>query len=347
MKKALILSAVILFLAGPISAGVIKKTNSNVTFRGFGKFTLTQNEKLTSDQKWTDTKSDFKGQGIAGGLAGKTLLRSGDTGEIVDLTAMSIYSLDNKKKEYTVRPIKKLTEELAGEQPEAKEEPEEKEEEVESDIKITRSEFKVEDTGETAAINNFPCRKYSVTWITEWENIKTGEKGSSRLESLVWTTPMTGALEKAREEEANFSQAYLEKIGIDVDKMQQDILGTNWLALLGTMSRDKGKARPDTSKFVEEMKKIHGYPVVIDGKYYATSQKPTAETAEQEQEETPKDMKRALGGLLKKTLKKKPATTEEAANEPALTYYTEVVELSLADLGTNDFQVPATYKKKE
>lgn len=346
MKRAFILLAVILVLAAPIFAGVVKKTKSDVTFRGFGKFTLAQSEKLTPDQKWTDSKSDFKGQGLAGGLAGKTILRSGDTGEIIDLPGMSIYQLDNKKKEYTVSPIKKLTEELAGEEPEAKEEPEEKEEEVESDIKITRSEFKVEDSGETATINNFSVRKYLVHWLMEWEDVKTGEKGTNRLETLVWTTPMTGTLEKAQEEEAKFSRAYLEKIGIDVDKMQQDILGTNWLALLGTMSRDKGKAHPDTSKFAQEMQKIKGYPIVTDGKYYSTRQKPTTESAEKEQEETPKDVKGALGGLLKKTLKQKPKQTEGSAQDPALTYYTEIVEVSAADLGAQDFQVPTGYKKK-
>lgn len=343
MKRAFILGVVILFLAAPIFAGVVKKSKSDVTFRGFGKFMLTQSEMLTTDQKRTDTKSDFKGQGIVGGLAGKTVLKSGDTGEILDLPGMSIYSLDNKKKEYTVRPIKNLTEEMAGERPGAKEEPEGKEQEAESNIKITRNELKVQDTGETATINNFPCKKYTVTWIMEWEDVKTGDKGSSRLESLVWTTPYSSTLEKAREEETQFSRAYLEKMGINMEKMQQDILGTSWLALLNSMSPGQGQAQPDTSKFVGEMKKIQGYPVVTDGKYYLTGQKAQAEA---EQEEQPKSVKGVFGGLAKKVLKKKPSETQGGAQEPALTYHTEVTELSLADLGANDFQVPAGYKKK-
>jgi len=346
MKRAFILLAIILFLAAPIFAGVVKKTKSDVTFRGFGKFALTQSEKLTADQKWADSKTDFKGQGLAGGLAGKTILRSGDTGEIIDLPAMSIYNLDNKKKEYSVRPIKKLTEEMAGEQPEAKEKAEEKEEQPETRIKIIRSEFKVEDTGEESVSNNFNVRKYLVHWLTEWEDTETGEKGTNRLDTLVWTTPMTDTLQKAREEEFRFSKAYLEKIGVNVDKMQQDILGTNWLSILDSFGKDRGRAQRDFSKFAEEMQKIKGYPVVIDGKYYATSQKPQTEMAEKEQEEQPKNIKGVFGGLAKKVLKKKPAEKEGGPEEPALAYYIEVTELSLADLGANDFQVPANYKKK-
>jgi hypothetical protein len=345
MKRVFVFSVVILLAAAPIFGGVAKKSKADVTFRGFGKFSLTQSEKLTAGQKWTDSKSDFKGKGIAGGLAAKTILRSGDTGEIIDLPAMSIYELDNKKKEYTVSPIKKLTEEMAGEQAKEKE-AQEKEEPAESDIKITRNEFKVEDTGETSTINAFPCRKYSITWITEWENTQTGEKGSSRLASLVWTTPDSGTLQAAREEETKFARAYLEKIGINVEKMEEDILGTNWLALLKGMGRDKAGATPETAKFAAEMKKIEGYPIVIDGKYYTTGQKPTTETAGEEQGEEPKSVKGVFGGLAKKVLKKKPSDTEGGAEEPALAYYTEVTEISLADLGPADFQVPAGYKKK-
>jgi hypothetical protein len=347
MKRAFIVAVVILVLAGSMFAGVVKKTKSDVTFKGFGKFSSIQSEKLTAEQNWTNSKSDFKGQGIVGSLAGKALLRSGDTGEIIDLVAMSIYHLDHKKKEYTVSPIKKLTEEMAGGRPKAKVETQERGEQPESDIKITRSEFKVEDTGETATINNFPCRKYSVTWIMEWENTKTGEKGSNRLVSLVWTTPETGTLQAAREEESKFSRAYLEKIGINVEQMQQDVLGTNWLTLLNTMNPTKAKASPDVSKFASEMKKIQGFPVVTDGKYYVTGQKPATETAEKEQEEQPKNVKGLFGGLAKKALKKKTVEKEGGAEEPALAFYTEVTEISLADLSKSDFQVPAGYNKKD
>ncbi len=344
MKKTVIFGLVILVLAAPAFASVVKKTKSEIAFRGFGKFSLVQSEKLTAELRWTDMKSDFKGKGIAGGLAGKTILRSGDTGEIIDLPAETVTKLDNKKKEYSVSTLEKMKEQMAG----GEQEPQgaqEKEESSKSTIKVTKNEFRVEDTGEESTINNFLVRKYLVHWLTEWEDTETGEKGSSRLETIVWTTPMSGELEKAREEEFMFSKAYLKKIGVNVDQMQQDILGTRWLAVLDSFSMNRGEAPRDFSKAAGEMQKIKGYPIVTDGKYFATGQKAAEESGEQG-EETSKDVKGAIGGLLKKTLKKKPADSAADANEPALTFRTEVLEISTPGLGANDFQVPAGYKKK-
>jgi hypothetical protein len=343
MKKILIFGTIVLVLAAPMLAGVVKKTKSDVNFRGFGKFSLAQSEKLTGDQRWTDIESDFKGQGIAGGLAGKTILRPGDRGEIIDLPQSTVSKLDNKKREYTIGPIEKVKQETAGEKGEAEKETEEKS--GESNVKITKSEFKVEDTGEESTINNFPVRKYLVHWLTEWENTETGDKGSSRLETLVWTTPMNETFQKAQEEELKFYRAYMEKIGLNVEKTQQDILGTSWLSVLDSFGKAKSQPGRDYSKAAGEMQKIKGYPIVVDGKYFVTGQKTEGEAAEGGQEEA-QDVKGRIGGLLKKTLKKKPADTAASANEPSLSYYTEVLEISTPDLGAGDFQVPAGYKKK-
>ncbi len=344
MKKSTVFFAVLLILAAPAFSGVVKKTKSEVTFRGFGKFSLTQSDKLTADQRWTNSLSDFKGQGIAGSLAGKTVLRSGDTGEIVDLPASTVYRLDNKKKEYTVSPIEKLKEEKVQESKAG--ETAEEEKEAESKIRITKNEFQVEDTGEESTINNFPVRKYLVLWLLEWEDIETKEKGSSRLETVTWTTPISDSMKKAQEEEMKFSRAYLEKIGLELEKKDQDVLGASWMALLDSFGQAKGRPRHDFSKAEAEMKKIKGYPIVIDGKYFVSSEKPAGAAAEAEEEPAATDIKGRLGGMLKKTLKKKPADAGTAANEPVLAYRTEVLEISTPDLGAGDFQVPAGYKKK-
>jgi hypothetical protein len=343
MKKALISGMIVLVLAAPMLAGVVKKTKADVTFRGFGKFSLAQVEKLTAELKWADTKSDFKGQGIAGGLAAKTILRSGDTGEIIDLTQSSVSRLDNKKKEYTVEPIEKIEQEAEGEKTEAGKKTDEQE--AESHVKITKSEFKVEDTSEESTINNFPVRKYLVHWLTEWENTETGDKGSSRLETLLWTTPMNESFQKAQQEEMKFNRAYMQKLGLDVEKTQEDVLGMRWMAILDSFGKTKGQPGRDYSKAAQEMQKIKGYPIVIDGKYFVTGQKAEGEGAEGGQEES-QGAKEKVGGFLKKALKKKPADPAASANEPTLTYHTEVLELSTPDLGAADFQVPAGYKKK-
>jgi len=338
MKKIALFLMSLAFLAGPALSGVIKKTSSDINFKGFGRFTTVQTQKLTAQQSWTDSQNNFKGKGLLGGLAGKAVLRSGDFSELTDLPALSVYRIDAKKKEYTVSPIKPITDE-GGEGEEGKSE--EAEKPAESDIRIVKNEFKVDATGESRDINGFPTNKFLILWVLDWENVRTGEKGTNRLETDIWATPYSDVIRKALDEEQKFSREYLKAIGLDQDKLQQDMLGSSWLAILNGLNAAKGRpsASADLAKAAGEMKKIQGYPVVIDGKYFATSVSPQGEA-----EEGSGGGKSLLGGLAKKAFKKKPA--EDAAAEPSLAYRIEVQELSLADLSAADFRIPEGYKKK-
>jgi hypothetical protein len=340
MKKLVVLVIVGLMMTGSVFAGVIKKTKFEVSFKDFGKFTSEQNEKLSTDKKMTDSKNDFKGKGIMGKLSGTFLLKSGEAGEIIDLPAMTIARIDHKKKEYRLEPIEKITDDKKAGESGGVDEADVQGEEEESDIKIIRSEFKVEETGESKTINNFSSKKYVITWVTEWENVKTGEKGIDRLETDVWTTPLTGNLQQAREEELKFTKAYMQSMGIDADSLQQMILGTNWLALLGSISEDGKQHRHKGSNFADEMKKIEGCPVIIDGKYFAKREGGESEGAADE--DSGGGVKGMLGGLAKKALKK----GSKDDNEPAFTYYTELIEFGPGNLGDDAFQIPANYKKK-
>jgi hypothetical protein len=338
MRKYVILFVIGLMVTGSAFAGVVKKTKVEVSFMKFGKFTSEQNERLTTEKKLTDSKNKFKGKGIIGKLSGKFFLKSGETGEIIDLQAMTICQMDHKKREYSLDPIEKITspEDAA----EAGYAGEIDVEEGESETKIIRSEFKVENTRESKTINKFPSRKYVITWVTEWENVNSGKKGTDRLVTDVWTTPLTGALKQAREEELQFSKNYMKSIGIDADSLQQMILGTNWLALFGSMSEESLQSGHKGPNFSEEMNKIDGYPVVIDGKYYAIRE---GGEADKEEEDKGGDIKKRLGGFAKKALKR----SSKNKNEPAFTYYTELKEFSPAKVGDDAFQVAVDYKRKD
>jgi hypothetical protein len=146
MKKLFALAVVLSLAAGPAIAGVVKQSKSQVTFKGFGTFTVIASGKVSAERSLSENKSDFKGKGLVGGLAGKTFLRSGDSVEIVDLPARMTYRLDPKKKEYTATPIEKMKEGAAAPGQAETGQPAQTQE---SDIKITRNEFKVEATGKT------------------------------------------------------------------------------------------------------------------------------------------------------------------------------------------------------
>ena len=340
MKRILCACAIILFISSSIFAGVVKKTKSQITFKGFGTFTSDQTVKISKGIKLTDSKNKFKGKGLMGRLAGKFALKSGEEGEIVDLSAMTICNMGHKKKEYKLRPIQEMGQ---GEKEavESIHEDIQEGESFESDVKIIRSEFKVEETGEKKVINQFSCKKYLITWVTQWENTQTGQKGTDRLATDVWTSLVSDDLKQAQEEEAQFSREYMKRMGFDQDALQQAILGTSWLAILSGLNKEGGQHEQNTSQYAEEMKKIQGYPVIIDGKYYSIREGgPKVEEAEEEGG----GARKMLGRFAKKALKKK---TENKTDEPSLAYYTELIEFSPVAVSKTELEIPSNYKEKK
>lgn len=230
MKRIAILMAVILLISASMYSGVVKKSKAEVSFKRFGTFSTVSTEQIVKDKKKIDSDSTFKGRGVAG-LAAKAFLKSGQTSEIIDLPALTIFQIDHKKKTYRTTPIREFTnqEESAessdsanSQQTDSADSPE-----VESSqsVKITRSEFRVEDTGETKVINMFESHKFTITWIREWENIETGEKGKERLLTDVWATPFTNDLQSSLDQENEFTSAYMKKMGFEINALQEQMLG--------------------------------------------------------------------------------------------------------------------------
>ncbi|MBN2198233.1 MAG: hypothetical protein JW747_00115 [Candidatus Aminicenantes bacterium] len=333
MKKIAVGLLAGFILAGSAFGDVVKKTKSEITFRKFGTLTTVQEEKLTVERRAADMESTFKGKGLVGSLAGKALLRSGKFGEIVDLPQSSVINIDHKKKRYEVRPIEPPAKPSGAEESR----PGREEQAGESDVKIIRSEFKVEKTGETRTINQFNCRKYLITWVTDWENTKTGAKGTESLTTDVWTTELTPELAADRKVETAFFLGYMKKMGLDRDVAANDYLGLAWIEILGSLDPAGGKPRLSTSKAAAELKKIQGFPVVVDGKYFSKSEGGPAA----EEEESSGGL---LGRLSKKVLDRKP---KDEGETPVLAYYTELMEIRTVDLAAEDFEPPAGYKEKK
>jgi len=337
LKKAIPLVGIALLAAGTASAGVTRSQKSQITFKGFGTMSMTSTDQLAGDRKISDTTAEFKGKGLLSGLAGKTLFRSGHTGDFIDLAAMTTAQIDHKKKTYTVTPIEKWAETQKEMQNSRQENA--GAEKQESAVKIVKSEFRVEDTGEAKTINGFDCKKYLAVWTVDWENTETGDKGTDRLETATWTTPMTADLEKAQAEEMAFSAAYLKAVGFNARDFQKDVLGTQWIGLLAAFDPINGQStmKADTAKFAAEMGKIKGFPVVVDGKYFPM---PKFKKAEAEPSVGGGIGGKLIGGLLKK----KADPEEEKA--PAVAFYTEITAVAISALDPASIQLPANYKQK-
>lgn len=355
MKQFLYLTLFLFLTIGILDAGVVKESKTAVTFKGFGKYSSQELAKIADLKKSEDKSSDFKGEGFLGKMTAKLILRPGKSAEITDLEAMKIFSLDHTKKEFTVRPIEKIE---IGEESGEQETSEEQEEEGQSNIRIIRSEFKVKDTGEKKTINNFACKRYDIFWVTVWENIETKEQGTDSLFTMVWTTEAASALKKAQDEEMKFNLEYMKRLGVDMNDMQQEILGIHWLTMFQQLNpKDKRDAKVDYAAMAKEMQKIQGYPISTEGKYFALrpqdkQQAQQQEQPQQQEEESsgPPSMDKMFGGLMKKAVKKeeKPKV-EKTGPEAAFEYATELIKYELTTVDANAFSIPSGYKeiKKE
>ncbi len=337
LKKIVAFAGFAILAAGTAAAGVTRSQKSEIAFKGFGTMSMTSTDLLAGNRKLSETTADFKGKGLLGGLAGKAMFRSGHTGDFIDLAAMTTAQIDHKKKTYTVTPIEKWAETQKNAQNAQSEKAEA--DKQESTIKIVKSEFRVEDTGEAKTINGFDCKKYLAVWTVDWENTETGDKGTDRLETATWTTPMTADLQAAQAEEMTFSQAYLKAVGFDARDFQKDVLGTQWIGLLAAFDPINGQStmKADPGSFAAEMGKIKGYPVIIDGKYFVT---PKFKKSEAEP-----SVGGGIGGKLIGGLLKKKANPEED-KAPAVSFYTEIMSLTVSALDPAAVQIPAGYKQK-
>ncbi|MHB8055207.1 MAG: hypothetical protein ACYDH3_08175 [Candidatus Aminicenantales bacterium] len=338
MKKSIALAGFVLLIAGSASAGVTKSQKSKIAFKGFGTMTSTSTEILAGNRKLTDSDADFEGKGLLGGLAGKAMMPSGHTGQFVDLAAMTTADINHKKKTYTVTPIEKWAESRK-EIENAQKTNEAGTEQPKSNIRIVKTEFKVTDTGETRTINGFDCRNFLALLTIDWENTETGEKGTDRLETATWTTPMTADLKAAQAEEMAYAQAYMKAVGFNMKDFQKDVLGTQWIGMLAAFDPVNGQSQinVDPDKLAREMGKIQGYPIVIDGKFFVT---PKVKKAEAESSSGGGIAGKLVGGLFKKK------ANPEEENAPTLAFYTEITALSTSAVDPASIQIPAGYKQK-
>lgn len=347
---AVLLTASLLF-AG--ETGVVKKSITTVEFKGFGKYMNNEVQRIIANKKWSDSRQKFKGQGFLGKMAGKFIFKSPHTGEIIDLSAAMKTELNHKKKEYRQIPIKPIVAQSAEEEQSesgAEGQAAEPSEKDTSNIKIIRNEFRVEKTGNKKTMHDFPCEEYLLTWILEMENTDTGERMTDSLHTAVWTTKTTGEIKDTQQIEKEFSMAYLQKFGLDQTAPMKDLLGTKWLKMFAALSRQPQNDAEPAPAAVQEMRKIEGYPILIDGAFYVITPKKSgenehAEAEEEEEEDNGGGLKGMFGRFAKKKLKKKKH--EDSGLQPLFKYRTEVEQIQVADLGPDDFAIPANYKLKK
>jgi len=324
---------------------------------GLGKYTEKSFTKLAGLKKIEKSVSDFESDNVLLGMASGLFTEDGNKSILTDLEAMKIYTIDHEEEEYSVTPIRKISEQdkksfkdvfsnRSGQS-------ENEEEASRKDTrKLIRREFKVVDTGEEKTINGFECNKYTLHYLSEWEDTETGERSKDSLHTLVWTTRFTDEMKKIEQEEMQFAKAYLKAVGIEMEDMRDDILGLNWINMFSQMGK-KDMESPDAenANIAKEFQKIKGYPVVIDGSYYIIGpRQEEPESAEDDEEETVvdvTDLGSLFGAVTKQVVKSETKKPKEKKNIPAISYYTELIRYESAEVSDNDLKVPAGYEQVE
>ncbi len=353
MKRFLLAAGLVFLFSTLAFSGVIRESKSTVSFKGFGKYITKTTTQISGNKSLSDSKKSFKGKGFMGSMMAKFILKPGHTADVISLNKKTITQIDHKEKTFCTLPIDEMDWNNYGDDGTSGADQQEQQDEEESSIRIIKNEFSVKKTGESKEINGFPTKEYLIDWVMIWEDTENGDRGTDSLSSHVWTTKLTSKMQKAQQEENAFFKKYAKAAGFDIDMQSQEMLGTQWLAMFRGLNHSTGaEKKVDESAWTKEMKKIKGYPVLTNGKYFSTRQKNQEDKVENEDEEddTPDftNPKSVFGSIMKsafKKNKKKAKKSKKAKVRKAdFSFRTELLKLESKSVPASAFKVPEGYE---
>lgn len=335
---------------------LVKETRDVVYFKGLGNYDVSRTVNMTDYEKNQYEKTHFKGEGLIKGAIAKMILKSQEQREILQIKQNKRIVINPDKKEYQVFPLisKDTSTQVrngANEavEPDTSQVESQGNQEQESDIEVVRSEFTVTPMDEYKDLNGFHCRKYNMLWLTELRNKKTNEKTTDSLFTEIWTTPKTGSIEQGENIEGEFAKHYLGSMGMDAAATREMILGTSWVNLFQKTGEQGNVEKPNasTESAANEMKKIQGTPIVVDGKFFVLTEKKDEANGEGKNQKKDEgiNVKRRLGGFLRRAVEKKKEKPE--GPQPAITYHTEVVRWEVVPAQPDWFTAPSDYRLKK
>ena len=262
-------------------------------------------------------------------------------GQIIDLNEEKIYSLDLKKKTYTVVTFAELRRQMEEARKKAEEEakkaPEaEKPAERDPNQKEVEVDFDVKDTGEKKAINGFDTHQVIMT-ITVREKGKTlDQSGGLVLTSDMWLAPKIAAMQEV----AAFDLKYAQKL---YGPMVSGVSASQMAAALATYPMLKDAME----KMRTEGAKLEGTAiqttVTTEAVKSAEQLAQESKTAAESKPSGGVGLSGRLGGMIAKKIGPK---TDDAAKPRAtfMTMNTEVLKIATT-VAAEDVAVPAGFKE--
>jgi hypothetical protein len=265
------------------------------------------------------------------------------TGEIVDLAEEKIYTLDMKKKTYTVVTFAEMRRKMEEAMARAKKDAEaqkqtteqKKSDEPQKEYEV---DFSVKDTGRTRQIAGYDTKE-SLATVTVREKGKTIEDGGMVMESSLWMTPSVPALKEL----ADFRVRYAQQLYGPV--MAQAAADMTQAMAMYPMMKDA------MAKFQAEGRKMSGTALATEAKFQVAAPPQSAEEQKKaESEPTPTSVGGLLGGIGRRMGRKK---AEEKKDDPnatpgrttVMTTITETLQVAPAATAA-DVALPAGFTQK-
>jgi hypothetical protein len=265
-------------------------------------------------------------------LKGNRLSRTAkDNGEIIDLTEQTVYQLDLKKKEYTVKTFAELRAEIekmkadaekqaAGMKPEERQQAGEAGKEVEFDVAI-------KETGQRKTVAGHDAKETVMNISMREKGKKVVESGGMIMTSTLWLAPKVAALDEVM----TFTMKYFDAVygglisGFDPRQM----------ASIGAMLPGFGNL---AQKMAAEGQKLQGTPVQTTTVFEGVKSAEQMKAAASQQQSGGG----GLGGMLAGRLNR--GATEQRTK--ALTTTHEYLSIATA-ASSEDVAIPAGFKEKK
>ncbi|HEY1774217.1 MAG TPA: hypothetical protein VGH91_13600 [Gammaproteobacteria bacterium] len=257
--------------------------------------------------------------------------------DIFDVPANKHYNVDPQKKVYSVESIYDPNQPTQA-PPEGGTTQPQQQQQQDKDVKVTKNEFTVKDTGQSKTINGFDTREYLITWDYETQNTKTGETGKNLMTTDTWTST-DGKLVKAREAETTYEMAHRKLMHLPqpaADEGGMYGLGNGRLEMNGQ----------DMKPMLEKLRSIKGLPVSTDVSWEVggtdANGKSTNSGSDQGQSQS---LDSTLGSLFGG--KSKDDSTPKQTDDGMTTIFSSHYEVKGVDTSAVDasqFQTPADYK---
>jgi hypothetical protein len=275
-----------------------------------------------------------KGTTTTVAVKGSRMSRMSDNnlGQIIDLAEQKIYSVDVRRKEYTVmtfaqmrEQMEKLKADLAKQQESMTPEQQKAMQDLKDAGKQLEFDVEVKPTGQEKAIAGQDAKEFVVTIAMRQQGMKIEESGGLLATSNVWMAPRIAALDEMHEFNMKFVKAVYGDVFSGLNPQQ---MGAAFAMIpgLGTL----------VQRMAEESRKLQGTPVMT------TTVIENVKSAEQ-LKNAPAATGGGIGGMLARRI------AGRGASEPRTKVMTSTGEtLTIASTAAaEDVAIPADFKEKK